>query len=415
MAKNPATYSIVLFTKQPKKDGSFPLKLRITYQRQQKYFGIGWSFTQNTWDKIKGQTARGDYRDIKLKLLEIEKKAKQVIEHFDEIDEEFSFARFEEIFFNQNNNTDFIFEAFSAHIEELKISGRISSAGGVACALKSFETFFKHKKIRFRDVTPEVLNKYEKWMISEQENSISTVGIYLRSMRALFNRQIAKGLLEGDKYPFGKYKYQIPAVELRDKVIKKEHLKKLFEYKSDPLTNEEKAKDLWFFIYLSNGMNVKDMCRLKYSNFKDGYFTFSRAKTESLNKQKREISVVLNKEIKRIIEKWGTKTKGQNDYVFPFYPNNVSAIDERRITQNLTGVINDNMNKIAKKLELDINITTYSARQTFSNVMLNSDAPIKLISDSLGHANSLVTEKHYLKKVSIEKQKIFTNELLKFK
>ncbi len=416
MEKKQATYAIVLFTKQPKKDGTFPLKLRITYDRKQMYYGIGWSFDEPTWEKIKNQNARGEYRDTKLRLAEIENKAKKVIDDQTNNGQGFSFQKFEEVFFNQNNDTDDIFMALVENANELKAVGKINSSIAVTAAQKSFEAFFGKKQLRFSDVTPATLLKYERWMIEQQHNSVSTVGIYLRSLRAIFNRQIAKGLIEHEKYPFGRYKYQIPAVELREKTISNKMLQLLYEFKPVEFSGEDKAKDLWFFLYLSNGMNVKDMCRLKYSNFnfKEGYFVFSRAKTESISKQKRKISVIINEEIMKIISKWGNRHSDTDCNVFPFYTSNITPENEKRITQNLTSVINDNMNRIAKKLGLDINITTYSARQTFSNVLLNSDAPIKLISDSLGHSNTAVTEKHYLKKVSIEKQKLFNGELLKF-
>lgn len=415
MAKGRATYSIVLFKKQPKNDGTFPLKLRITYERKQKYYGIGWSFNESDWKKINNQNARGEHRDIKLKLAEIEQQAKQVIEYLEESGEAFAFARFEELFFNHPNNTEYVFEAFKQRIEALKEEGRISSSVAVSCASKSFESYFKGKPVKFKDITPDVLKDYENWMYKVEENSLTSVGIYMRSLRALFNYQIAKGLLDNTYYPFGRYKYQIPQAELREKVISKEHLQKLYEHKPEPFSWEDKGKDLWFFLYLCNGMNVKDMCRLKYSAFKNDYFVFTRAKTAGRNKQKKEISVILNDAIKQIIEKWGNKCDDSVDtYVFPFFYEGIKPEDEYRITQNLTGVINDNMNRIAKKLKLDIKITTYSARQTFSNVLLNSDAPIKLISDSLGHTTSAITEKHYLKKFTNEKLKQFNTELLNF-
>lgn len=413
MAINKATYSIILFKKQPKADATFPLKLRITFERKQKYYGIGWSFNENTWSKINSSKARLEYRDIKLKLLEIENKAKKVIDYFDKTDDVFSFARFEEIFFNQQNNTDYVFEAYKTRIEELKADGKISTALSLSCALKSFETHFKNKSIKFRDITVKVLNEYEDRMI-EHGNSASTISIYLRSLRALFNRRIAKGLLDSAHYPFGRYKFQIPSTETRDKVISKEELEKLYNYQPEQGSLTDQAKDLWFFMYLCNGMNLKDMCRLKYSAFKNDYFVYIRAKTEGKSKIKKEITVILNDEVNRIIKKWGNDPADANTYVFKFFYNGINPNAERRITQNLTSVINDHMNKIATALKLDIHITTYSARQTFSNVLLNSDAPIKLISDSLGHTNSAVTEKHYLKKMSNEKLKQFANELLNF-
>jgi hypothetical protein len=42
--------------------------------------------------------------------------------------------------------------------------------------------------------------------------SKSTIGIYLRPLRAIYNEAIEAGFAKGDKsYPFGRRKYQIPS------------------------------------------------------------------------------------------------------------------------------------------------------------------------------------------------------------
>ena len=51
--------------------------------------------------------------------------------------------------------------------------------------------------------------EYENWMI-KNGGSITTVGIYLRSLRTLFGMAINDGLLTKDFYPFGKKRYEIP-------------------------------------------------------------------------------------------------------------------------------------------------------------------------------------------------------------
>ncbi len=42
-------------------------------------------------------------------------------------------------------------------------------------------------------------------------NSLTTVGIYIRPLRALFNQAIRDGIIAPESYPFGKGRYQIPA------------------------------------------------------------------------------------------------------------------------------------------------------------------------------------------------------------
>ncbi len=76
--------------------------------------------------------------------------------------------------------------------------------------------------------------------MTNKGNSRSTVGIYLRPIRHLFN------LAKPSNYPFGKDGYSIPKGRNKKKAIYKEGLKVLFE---TPPGNEfkEKAKDFWFF------------------------------------------------------------------------------------------------------------------------------------------------------------------------
>ena len=408
-----ATYATVLFTKQPKKDETYPIKLRVTYERKQKYYGIGISTTKEIWANLDKANPTKEVKKIRAKVLEAESNAKNAIEKMKAKGLGFSFNRFEEFMFEEDKSSDFVFKAYLGQIAALKEAVKVAAAVSTENALNSFKSYFK-KDLKFNEITRSVLQKYENWMLEEKKNSITTVSIYLRNLRAMFNRQIAAGLLDLQSYPFGRHKYVIPTVETRYKVIDSEMLGKIYNYKPVEFSNVDKGKDLWFFLYLCNGMNVKDMCRLTFKDFKEDHFIFTRAKTESKTKSKVEIRVVLRPEILKIIEKWGNQNDGKN-YVFPFYQDEkMNPVEERRINQNLVSFINDNMNRIAKVLELDINITTYSARQTFSNVLMDSNAPIKLIADTLGHTSTVTTEKHYLKKMQLEKQKEFTKELLNF-
>lgn len=414
MNKNEVTYTTVLFTKQPKQDNTFPLKLRITYQRKQQYYGIGKSATKETWEKLKESNLKGELRKLKLAISEVEEGAKDIIDKIINKDGEFSFHRFKEIISGNDSKSNWLFQAYSSLITELENNSKVGSKIATENAYNSFRMFFNDKDIKLNDITPAVLKRYERWMVEDRGNSTTTVGIYLRSLRSVFNKLIAVGVVDINCYPFGMYKYQLPAAGTRDKVIDSDILRKIHGYQPEEFSNIDKGKDLWFFLYQCNGMNVKDMCRLRFSDFKEDHFVFTRAKTEGKTKDSVDIRVVLNDDILRIIEKWGNKNEGSN-YVFPFYTGaKVSPAEERRVTQNLVSFINDNMNRIAKKLELDINITTYSARQTFSNVLMNSNAPIKLIAETLGHTSTLTTEKHYLKKMQLEKQKEFTKDLLNF-
>ena len=53
------------------------------------------------------------------------------------------------------------------------------------------------------------------------------------------------------------------------------------------------------------------------------------------------------------------------------------------------------MKQIAQSLEIEKNITTYTARDTWTNLGLQMGIDIRKISSGLGHSSVQVTEKHY--------------------
>ena len=223
--------------------------------------------------------------------------------------------------------------------------------------------------------------------------------MYLRSLRTLFNSAIFNNDILPALYPFRrneneKDKYEIPEGNNIKKALLLSEIEKIFTYQTEPGTIKDKSKDYWIFIYLSNGINVKDLCLLKYKDIDGDNLKYIRAKTVRQKKEKK-IQVVLLPETKAIIEKWGNKKKDEDRYVFPELNGKETPERKRQMIQQLTHVINDNMKNIAKDLEITKPVTTYSARHSFATVLKRSGASIAVISEMLGH-NSLKTTQSYL-------------------
>ncbi len=71
----------------------------------------------------------------------------------------------------------------------LREDGRIGTAVSYECAQSSLNKFMPDAK--YADITPDFLREYERWMLSNGK-SITSVGIYLRAVRALFNNALLK-------------------------------------------------------------------------------------------------------------------------------------------------------------------------------------------------------------------------------
>lgn len=390
-----AEASIYLDELRPKKNGKCSVKIRVSFNRKRKYFTTGIDLSQGEFYQVmNGKRRTPEQKKIHLILNGNYNKAEQVIEDLPV----FSFSAFEENFLEQRNTQNSVSFAFDKYIKELKIENRLGTASSYECALNSLEAF--RKNLIFADVTPLFLKKYENWML-QNGKSVTTIGIYLRSFRAIYNLQnIDKSL-----YPFGeaKNKYSIPKSRNIKKALTVEEIAKIYQYEATLGTTKERAKDYWLFLYLCNGMNVKDFCKLKWSNIDNDMLTYVRSKTERSKKDGKAISVALKPETIDIIRKWGQPSISKDAYIFPHLQHGMSAEKERATFRQLTKIINKYIKQITVELGINKNVTTYFARHSFATVLKRSGAKIEMISELLGHSSVDVTES-YLD--SFEKEQI---------
>ena len=386
------TVAVFLDTRRIKKDLTYPVKLRITYNRVPKYYNIGVDVTEENFDLIENSSKLKTLKDLdlkrklntlKVKFGSIEARVTDLIKEMDE----FSFELFEESFFKKATPLKRVelFDFFQKLIDSLMKEDRIGTASNYRCAMTSLKKF--NPKLTFKDVNPQCLKSFEKWML-DNGNSISTVGIYLRPLRMVFNAAIADNIISREIYPFGLRKYKIPSSKNTKKALTSAELKLLFNYKPLEGTWYEKAKDFFLFSYLCNGMNMKDILHLKKGDIDNGYIRFTRAKTVNTNRaNSSKISIYITDAVRVIIQKWQASGNNQDDYLFPFIQNLASPIKRQADTQQFIKMVNKYLKEIVAQLGINKQVTTYYARHSFATVLKRSGVSTEVISESLGHSN----------------------------
>jgi integrase/recombinase XerD len=162
-------------------------------------------------------------------------------------------------------------------------------------------------------------------------------------------------------------------------------------------------------------MNPKDIACLKYKNIQSEYIVFERSKTErALRSDPKPITVFVNDDMKRIIERWGNKNNSPNNYIFPIMEHGISPLRQYELMQLFVSFINNWMKHILKNLKIDKKGTTYVARHTFSTVLKRSGASTEYIQEALGHSDIKTTE-NYLDSFEKEVKKEFSQRLTSFK
>lgn len=401
------TTSIVLVKKRAKKNDKYPIKLRVTCDRDWRLYGLNIDLTEDDFKKVNLKNPRGIYKDLKLDFSEIEKKAKKIIESI----ENFSFDEFKAKFYRKSADTRNVYYHYGSVIKKLEGEGRIGTAGNYNNSLSSIKKFSgKDGRLDFSKITVNFLEKYEKWM-KDEGNSVATIGFYLRPLRAICRIGIKEGGMNPEQYPFEKGKYQIPTKRNVKKALNMGEITALVNFERKEFSLTDKAIDFWMLSYLCNGANIKDLLKLKYRDIGNEAITFIRAKTERSKKDQEAVIVPLIDPIKELIEKWGNKPKDPDKFVFPVLNDEITPAQEYERMKRFVKKINKNIQPVAESLGISKKVTTYVARHSFSTTLKRAGASTELIKESLGHSSVNTTE-NYLDSFENEVKREFAEKLL---
>lgn len=430
------TTAIKLETRTPRKDSQYPVKLRMTFERIQKYYTIrytpekigddfteyqkfwldktdkGISMTEKEFNKVKQNNPMEPYKTMTVYLSTIESEAITTAAKL----KPFTFEGFEEKYFAKTRDDQDVFAALELKATTLHKDGKIGTAVFYENTVNSLKDFTGRDRYPFSNITVKFLKNYEKWMMARKIGksnprniSITTVSMYLRCLRSVFKKYADKNILS----PFGKEddgKYTIPSWNENKRALTQADVGKIALYPVIDGTLQHKSRDLWLFSYLCNGINFKDIANLKYSNIKGDTIVFERAKTAKKGKKPIKITVIITRQIGRIIERWSNKPGTQDQFLFQPLHIGMTAEDQHRAIAQMVKNTNKYMKRICADLEIP-EATTYVARHSFATVLKRSGASVEYISESLGHKN-ISTTQNYLKDFEIEEKRKWAEMLL---
>lgn len=410
--RKPVTATITLDKRRAKKDGTFPVRLHVwdSGAKQGKYYSTGISLTdvefENVWEfETKQPTATFKTMHGRLKQLMDDAQ-----EHIDRM-EHFTFTAFEAKARTPKGEGANVFYHYQQRIDELTAAKQIGTAmiyGLAAQSLKMYlaklafpkatpkflKEYVTNNKLTlsFSEVTPKLLQGFEDKAV-ERGMSPTTVGIYLRTLRTIFNDAIAANAAKPEQYPFGRRKYVVPASTNPKKALTPQQLKELRDAPA-ATPEQERARAFFFFSYASNGMNVKDIALLKWEQMEADRFTFTRAKTQRTKKDKQTpITVFLTDFHRDIISQYGNDPK-RSGYVFPILSADMDAQKQFRSVQAFTRYMNQHLEKLCTTNGLQV-VSTYWARHSFATVAVRKGASMEFMRESLGHSDMKTTLNYF--------------------
>lgn len=381
--------------------GKFPVKLRIEFggDVRQKYYHTGEYLSVKEFERALSEKPGRALRDVSDHLVKVKARAVEIIRDTPVINPEL----FELFFTGKAVTSANVQVLFKIHIDRFNQAGKIKSRDSYQCALNSILSYAhgdvpESSGLLLNNIDKDFLEGYERWA-KERGISVTTIGIYLRNLRAVFNDAIDnRRILSRDLYPFGKRGYRIPTAKNRKKALSDKAKKLLFSYKPAN-ERESEAMDFFKMFYYCDGINPIDIAYLHEDQLDGDSFRYVRKKTETTEREQVTMQVHLRKEVKDIIRRRGT----HSPYIFGIITPDMSPERKRRNVENFVSRVNDNLERITKKLGIP-KITTYTARHTVATTYLRKGVDLKTIQERLGHSSLEVTEA-YLESIEMEEQK----------
>lgn len=378
---------ITLDTRNEKKDGTFPLLMRIIHYGKSLPIPLGISMKEKDWDsnkRIIKSSYKGSESITRLNNL-LQKKKTEALDIITKLEDQkvLNTMSVHEIRsrIQKKSDRNSFFDYMEKRIEEMKNMQRIGNARSYKIALGVLQNFNKDKDLTFQELNYSFLNKFEKWHLSKG-NTLNGFAAYMRTIKAIYNKAIKDGMVEKELYPFDNYTIKLS--KTRKRAISLEEINKIIELDLSSENRLFDARNIFLFSFYMRGIPFADIAQLKISNVISGRIYYQRQKTD------KPYNIKITDEIQHILNLY-TKGKKKDDYIFPI----IQRIDLQEQYKDVEWArkrYNKKLKEIALLCSIEENLTSYVSRHSFATRAKNLGVPIATISDMLGHSDTKTTE-----------------------
>jgi len=293
------------------------------------------------------------------------------------------------------------YEFTQSQVAELKKANRIGTARSYHGLISVLKTFHKGKDLLFREVNYNFLTKLETYHRGNG-NQLNGLAVYMRTIRAIYNKAIKDGVADKKLYPFDDYK--IKTIPTQKRALDWEFLKRIIDLKIEPHEPYFKVRNYFLASYMMYGMNFKDMAYLEKKDIVNGRISYRRDKTSKL------YDIKITDNLKTILDYYITQN-ADSKYIFPILKRDTLILQDKDII-GARKRYNQKLKGLAEKCGIETNLTSYVSRHSFATQAMWNEIPINAISTMLGHS-SLKTTETYLKALPSNVLDSYNSRILK--
>lgn len=286
-------------------------------------------------------------------------------------------------------------------IAQLHKNGQHKSWQHYRATFNSFMRFRENKDLSLRKMDAEMMEAYEAYL-KQQNVCRNTSSFYMRILRAVYNRAVAKGII-AQQYPFRRVYTGID--KTRKRAIPFEAVKQIKQLDFQDSLSRDMAKDAFMMSFYLRGISFIDLAHLKKSDIKDGYLHYNRRKTHQ------HITIKWEPQMQALVDKYKHLTDN-SPYLFPFLRgDDTQQNSEYTLYHNIESRITYHLRNIGQMIGIEGNLTLYVARHSWATAARDHHTPISVISEALGH-DSEITTQIYLRSIQTSEVDKLNAELL---
>lgn len=412
-----ASIKIVLWKHDQKKNGTFPLAIRITQNRKTRYIFTGKYIFLKDWNEGIGKVKKSHPNSARLnnfllkKLTEADnvaieadgskdyissKDIKKKVQHKGRTISFFQFgaqrirSKFQSgtfsvakpelsILFNLREFLNWKrFEERETVIEGIKKRRRDrigrSRKFGYSFLDEVKKEFSKDESLYFEDINQAFLSNYKVFCISYLEQKTRTVTNQLIFIRTLFNMAINEGIVDAKHYAFAGDKERIRVKSGHKIGLTRDEIQRIENVELEQGTAIWNTRNVWLFSYYFAGIRISDVLEMKWSDFMDGRLFYI------MNKNEKPLSLKVPEKAEKILDYYRPFSRTKDDFIFPYLKtaNPKSRQDIFVKTRNASTLLNKYLKRLAEKCDIEKNLSNHIARHSFGNIAGDAISPLML-------------------------------------
>ncbi|MEP1032622.1 site-specific integrase [Ekhidna sp.] len=411
-----ASIKIVLRKEKRKKDGTYPLAIRIIKDRKPKYIHTDQSIDIKHWDDKERRVKKSHPNSVRLNnlLLAKLKEANDIALEIETDNKSISSKEIRKKIARKGRSVSF-FQYGAERVKGKFISGVYAVAKperSILCNIEEFvnhkpstpiddarkaiqerrrnrigssrkkgysflnelKTFDKNTSLFFEDINTAWINQFKIFCTSHLEMKKRTITNQLIFIRTLFNEAISDGVVDAKHYPFAGDNEKIRIGSSHKIGLTKEEVEKIEMLDLKEGESIWHARNAWLIAYYFAGIRISDTLNLKWEDFKDGRLFYI------MHKNEKPVSLKVPEKAQTILGLYKNKSSRKKDFVFDYLkkadPSNSHDLFVK--ARNATSLINKYLKRIAEMAGIDKNLSNHIARHTFGNIAGDRIHPLML-------------------------------------